>query len=245
MRGKAEYKDRIPKDGGIGPKVPKAIRFAKVFVYDESNVERGQGSTKQDGSFDVQFDLPTGMTYRVEVEARSDTMVLQRVANRSGAIYKVGTDPAALLDAGAEPDKDNVTIKAEAGDLGMAFNVYDAGVAAAALYRTIYKQTLGPLEWVFTPGEAACPNALKSCMLAIGKVGIGEVAGDADGYDDWTILHEFGHSWLREKSRVESGANPLHGEGLRSEPKQALDEGGATSSPPWRCAPTATRRATA
>ena len=93
VRGKAEYEDRIPKDGGLGPKVPKAIRFAKVFVYDENNVERGQGNTKQDGSFDVQFDLPTGTMYRVEVEARSDTMVLQRVADRSGAVYKVGTDP--------------------------------------------------------------------------------------------------------------------------------------------------------
>ncbi len=231
VRGIARYEERAPRAGANpDPPEPKGISFAMVFVRDESGaLTFGEGSTDQHGRFDVKFDLPGGTRYRVEVEARqANTLVNQRVVDAGGTIYKVrGDDVYDVTDA---PDRVGVEILARGNRDGGAFNVFDAGIAAATVYRSVYRTTLGPLEWVFTYNTLACPAFnMRSCMLGLNRIGVGSIPpDDLGGYDDWIILHEFGHSWVREKSWATSGADPNHSEGTRITPNQSWDEGAAT-----------------
>jgi hypothetical protein len=228
VRGKANYEDLAPTTGGLSAaSTPKPIRFARVTVRDETGLEMfGEGQTEQDGKYDVSFDTKPGTNkYLVEVVAdQGNAIVNQSVTDKDLNVYKVRS---AVLDATVDPDLEDFEIVAKKDESGPAFNIFDMGIAAASLYRTLYGTAPQPFRWEWTRGAKACGTLRTCAWVSDRRLLIGDEGTNTDPYDDMLLLHEFGHIWVREKSSTD-GPSHAHSVTTRIDPGQAWDEGAAS-----------------
>lgn len=235
VRGKATYEDRAQTaDGLAATKTNLPIRFAQVEVKRASDdATLAEGSTKQDGTFDIRFrNSGTPGYYVVVMAQQDDEFVKQAVKNDQDKIYAVRSSGTTLETQ--QPDRTDLDITAKESEAGPAFNVFDMGVVGASLYRQRHGVTPPFLNWLWTSGKpGACRGGsgevlLVSCYIrAENKISVLSDPTDRDEYDDLVLLHEFGHKWQAEQSRVEQ-VGGSHSIEDRINPTLAWKEGGAT-----------------
>jgi hypothetical protein len=228
VRGKATYEDFAQTAAGLAPSSTMLpIRFAKVEVKRAADdVTLAEGSTRQDGSFDLRFanDGPKG--YVVVVMARQDdAMLKQLVTDDAGRTYAVRSGP---IDESVEPDRMGLAVEARADGPAPAFNVFDVGVLGASLVRSVHGTTPPLLTWVWTRGRKGLCAGNVSCYFKASKtISVLSIPADPDEYDDLVLLHEYGHYYQNLFSRSDSPGGP-HSSSNRVDPRLAWGEGSAT-----------------
>ena len=205
------------------------IRYGHVEVKRAAdNATLGEGDSKQDGTFDVNFQNSGPAGYYVVVMAEADNdVVKQAVRNDRDEIYSVRS--TGTINEHNEPDKTGVQIRAEAATAGPAFNIFDVGIVGAELYRR-YAGVAPQLAWLWTSGQrGVCSgNAAVSCyQRSLNQVSVLSLPADPDEYDDLVLLHEFGHKWQYDQSRSDSPSGE-HNFETWSDPRLAWGEGSAT-----------------
>jgi hypothetical protein len=225
VRGDAHYEDLAVTQTGLSA-TPRElpIRFAEAAVVRESDgVTLASAPTRQDGSFDLQFANDGAPGYRVMVRAsQDDDFVKQSVADDSEQPYELAS---ALIDETLNPDMMDVQLVATSASAGPAFNIFDAGVSAAAFVRAVHGRTPPLLSWVWGAGQQSdCEGEDASCYDAShSRAHIDE----GDEYDDLIVLREFGHHWQFFFSRNQSPGGARDG-ATRGDPLLAWGEGSAT-----------------
>lgn len=229
VQGKATYEDRPQTASGLGAVGELPIRFARVFVVRASDRrELANGSTLQDGSFDLKFENDGTRGYYVEIRAEQDSATLrQRVENLADEVYVV---KSASFDELRDPENTGVRIVARENESGPALNIFDVAANAAAFYRSIHGATPPFVRLVTEPGDDGLCEV--SCFRAPDTISIQSRADDRDEYDDLVILHEYGHKWQLERSESDS-PNGSHSHKSQVDPRLAWGEGSATFFANW------------
>ena len=225
VRGTARYEDLAVTRNGLAA-TPRSlpIRFADAAVVRESDgVTLASAPTRQDGTFDLQFANDGAPGYRVVVRSvQDDDLVKQSVEDTNGTPYAV---TSGLIDETVDPDRMGVDLVAPAVGPGPAFNVFDAGVAAASFVRPIHGRTPPQLTWVWEAAQPAdCEGEDASCYDASHSTAH---IDDGDEYDDLIVLREAGHHWQFFFSRNQSPGGARDGT-MQSDPLLAWGEGSAT-----------------
>jgi hypothetical protein len=231
VRGKATYEDFAQTTTGLAAaSTMLPIRFADVEVRRASDdAVLGEGDTLQDGSFDISFINEGTPGYYVLVKAKQDNEVVkQSVQNAASQIYTVRS--MGTIDESAEPDKTGLMIEAKkaSNGPGPAFNIFDQGVAGAALLKRTMGVTPRSIKWQWDSGQkGACSGNVSCYFRGSRKISVLSIPADRDEYDDLVLLHEYGHFFQNEYSRSDSPGGP-HSSRSRVDTRLAWGEGSAT-----------------
>ena len=225
VRGNARYEDlAVTQNGLAGTPTELPIRFADASVVRESDgVTLASAPTRQDGSFDLQFANDGAPGYRVVVRsAQEDDFVKQSVQNATGTPYSL---TSSLFDETLDPDRMGVDLVASSVSEGPAFNIFDAGVSAAAFVRPVHGRTppFATVVWE-SATQSDCEGEDASCYDASHSTAH---IDDGDEYDDLIVLREFGHHWQFFFSRNQSPGGARDG-ATQADPLLAWGEGSAT-----------------
>ncbi len=234
VRGKAVYADYPQTNEGLSTIVNMLpIRFATVEVVRSDDDEvLAQGSTKQDGTFDISFENDGEPGYYVAVTAyQRNNIVQQSVVNSAYQLYSVRmTD---VIDEQANPDVEDIVIEADIFKGGPAFNIFDVGVSCALVARKVTGQTPPPLTWVWTNGQQGeCGSKVSCYKSSMDVISVLSLASDSDEYDDMVLAHEYGHFFQHYYSRDDSPGGS-HSSSSRVHPLLAWSEGSATFYGCW------------
>ena len=226
--GTATYEDRQPTSTGLATTpTTKPIRLAAVEIRRGTDDELlAQGATDANGRFDIRFDNNGDAGYRVLVLAeRDDDALRQRVVDKDGNVY---VEESEVVDGGAEPRKADIEVSAPMTGDGPAFNIFDMGVLGTAKVRMVTGETPPMLTWQWTRGEqGACRNATSCYRRFNNRISVLSIPADPDEYDDFVLLHEYGHFYQNNFSRSDSPGGS-HSSGERLDPRLAWGEGSAT-----------------
>jgi hypothetical protein len=214
--------------GGLAPtSTLLPIRFARVAVRRAADgAVLAEGSTKQDGSFDLPFGNEGAPGYWVEVRAeQDDAIVSQAVRDEIGTVYTARSE--GTIDETAAPDT-TVLVQARADGAAPAFNVFDTGVLGAMLVEAVHGTTPPHLDWVWTRGKkGTCPGAVTCYQPETESISVLSLAADPDEYDDLVLLHAYGHLYQRLHARTDSPGG-THSAESQVDPRLAWGEGSAT-----------------
>jgi len=157
---------------------------------------------------------------------QDNAMLHQTVAADTGKIYAVRS--TGEIDETMEPDKMDVMVEAKVDSGAPAFNIFDIGVDASMLVRSVVGATPPQLNWLWTKGKkGTCTGNVSCYQHSTSRISVLSIPGDPDEYDDLVLLHEYGHFFQKNYSRSDSpGGN--HSLDQQNDPRLAWGEGSAT-----------------
>lgn len=218
------------KSGRTSSSVMVPVRQATVKVISKKDnaTVLGQGTTREDGTYDITFTNGTGNpSYFVQVYTTSASLK-QSVKNRSDNIFAVRSQ--GNVDGSTEPTKTGLNLAIREADNAGAFNIWDIGVTANTFAKAATGIAAPTVEFLWTRGEK--PNDAMSSFYSTDDSGMPTIAilgdpSDTDEYDDMVIGHEYGHFVMGQYSQDDSPGGD-HDIDSYSIPPLALSEAWAT-----------------
>jgi len=230
VKGKAEYEDFAPSStlGLSSTLSKKPIREAKIQVIRKVDGQVvGTEKTDANGNFDFQFTNSGDAVYNVVIKTeQNNTKVKQKVVPVGGSdAYQL---KSADIDGIVDRQKSNLNLLAKKNVNAEAFNIFEMGLKGAEFIKATYNKTPPMLTWEWTFGTVSFCGSTASCYSSSNKkIGVLSKTSDEDGYDDFVLMHEFGHFFSDEYSNEDSPGGS-HSSSNRIVPKLAWSEGHAT-----------------
>lgn len=221
ISGKAFYEDKpYDKNGFTGTRVEIPIRHAVVnLISNDTLLPVASSQTGEDGSFsfnNINNSSRFGGVYiQIQAKNANDSTGPSAVLKSNGdLLFVIG----GTLDDSQSDNFISQKIIADADNIGGAFNILDVILKGGAFIR---KPGFCPTPTMPTEGCQAPfvtvywePSNSNDSFFINGSISIkggGPTKYDTDEYDDWIILHEYGHFIANRFSQDESpgGAHRL------------------------------------
>ncbi len=224
VTGNINYQDKVVDAQGFTgeePFLPGRYLIAQV-VREADGFTVGEAITDLDGNIALDYDEHEGESYALRVQAsarvpgQEDTTYAVRVIDRtpSNATYTITSES---WDAGQPPA--NIDLRATSEDVGGAFNTVDVAVTGLLFVARFSDRSASQLTFRWQSGEEfACGSCYSRNIISLG----GQLE-DTDEYDDFIVLHEFGH-WFVDSFSNDSSPGGSHRDRQVS-PQLAYGEG--------------------
>jgi hypothetical protein len=228
VRGQVSYEKilyRNPKTGAGGLQldapVLRPVAGAKVELVGADQQVLAHGTTDPHGRYLLRWSAPHPVTARVRVLADADNAVIVDHHDRS-RVYSVSSEPWQLPEGEAVKD----VLATDKGRLSGPFNILAAIRLGNDLVRSAEPGLIFPrLRIAWTPRHRPGTSYFVPSRNEAFILGFREE--DSDEFDDFVILHEYGHYLAHVFSRDDSPGG-RHGRGYRLDPRLAWGEGWAT-----------------
>jgi hypothetical protein len=200
--------------------VLRPVAGAKVELVDANNKVLARGTTDLQGRYQLSWSAPLRATARVRVLAAADNAVVVDHYDRS-KVYSVSSDPWLLPQGEAVKN----IVATDKGRLSGPFNILAVIRIGNDLVRSAEPGVKFPqlkIHWTSRPrpGTSYFVSARNEAYI------LGYREEDSDEFDDFIILHEYGHYLMHVFSRDNTPGGP-HGLGYKLDPRLAWSEGWA------------------
>jgi hypothetical protein len=228
VRGKVQYEKilyRNPRTGAGGLQldapVLQPVAGAKVELLDANNTVLALGTTDLRGEYRLTWSAPQRAAARVRVLAAADNAVVVDHYNAS-QVYSVTSETWLLPEGEAVKD----IVATDKGRLSGPFNIMAVIRIGNDLVRSVEPGLEFPhlkIHWTPRPraGTSYFVPARNEAFI------LGFRGEDSDEFDDFIILHEYGH-YLAKVFAKETSPGGIHGLGYKLNPRLAWSEGWAT-----------------
>jgi subtilisin-like proprotein convertase family protein len=196
VSGRVEYVDRTFDVSGYTGTEVLPVRYAHVYLYDESLVEEiGSGVTDETGAYLFAIPQSGTRTARLVVSAETDSpwgsLVVKNTFSKS--IHSLASDPASADARGNFTIDVEIPVDQGNNRIGDPFNIIDVLSEAE---RAVYdeegeKVPLCIVYWADGSSDGTYYSA--GVLHLVGGFPGDPTAGDNDGYDDSVVVHEYGH----------------------------------------------------
>lgn len=217
---KVPFRDALTGKPGLQLSAKKAtpVVGARVELLHDGKVV-GKTVTNATGAYTIACKLKAGADVRLRITAATAHV---EVRNNKGALHAVAAGPFRLTDGALRKD-----VRIKDGSGAGAFNILEViRRADALLLKCESKLKFPPIKVEWTPGVAKGTYFQHLSYTDNRAFILGDRGRDSDEYDDYILLHEYGHFVMRLFCADDSpGGN--HAIQHKVDPRLAWSEGWA------------------
>jgi hypothetical protein len=218
VSGIVEYEDRPVDASGLGAYEPLPVRGAAVAIVAEDGTALAAGTTGDDGTYTLAYDVESSAKVHVVVATTSaEQQRPVRVLKPDATIHAAVSPSFAAVEVHTED-----LLITDLSGVAPAFNVFDQLVSVVDAIRDPFGLT-APVpvlaQWVRGSEDGTFYWSGHGVYLR-------SSVWDEDAYDDAVVVHELGH-YVQAEYGLSNSSGGFHGPGVL-EPTLAWDEGLAT-----------------